>query len=215
VASIADIWNSALAHAGAAGRVVDPTTPDGSREAELCKMFYPLARRHLLESGPEWQFATQRVQLSQVANTNSEWLYAYGLPSDMVRLVRVVSPSQAGGVIHDGGAQAVSVSQLGYPSAVELVNAVPVLYTDIPDAVLVYIADAADPGRFSSLFVTALGYTLAAFIAGALVKGNAGVRLAKELRDVAASTVAEAAEAQANSTQDQPLPYTPMITSRH
>ena len=215
MASTADIWNTALTHVGAAGRIVDPMTPDGSREAELCKVFYPIARRHLLESSTAWSFATKRVTLSRVENKNTEWQFAYGTPSDMVRVVRVVSPSQAGATLRSADDVPAYTAALGHPSAVELVNNVPVLYTDIPDAVLVYIADAADPGRFSSLFVTALGYTLASFIAGGLVKGVAGVRLAGELREVAASFTADAATAQANGMQDQTMPVTPMITSRH
>ena len=215
MASTADIWNTALTHVGAAGRIVDPMTPDGSREAELCKVFYPIARRHLLESSTAWSFATKRVTLSRVENKNTEWQFAYGTPSDMVRVVRVVSPSQAGATLRSADDVPAYTAALGHPSAVELVNNVPVLYTDIPDAVLVYIADAADPGRFSSLFVTALGYTLASFIAGGLVKGVAGVRLAGELREVAASFTADAATAQANGMQDQTMPVTPMITSRY
>jgi len=215
MASTADIWNTALTHVGAAGRIVDPMTPDGSREAELCKVFYPIARRHLLESSTAWSFATKRVTLSRVENKNTEWQFAYGTPSDMVRVVRVVSPSQAGATLRSADDVPAYTAALGHPSAVELVNNVPVLYTDIPDAVLVYIADAADPGRFSSLFVTALGYTLASFIAGGLVKGVAGVRLAGELREVAATFTADAATAQANGMQDQTMPVTPMITSRY
>ena len=215
MASTADIWNTALTHVGAAGRIVDPMTPDGSREAELCKVFYPIARRHLLESSTAWSFATKRVTLSRVENKNTEWQFAYGTPSDMVRVVRVVSPSQAGATLRSADDVPAYTAALGHPSAVELVNNVPVLYTDIPDAVLVYIADAADPGRFSPLFVTALGYTLASFIAGGLVKGVAGVRLAGELREVAASFTADAATAQANGMQDQTMPVTPMITSRY
>lgn len=215
MASTADIWNAALTHVGAAGRIVDPMTPDGSREAELCKMFYPLARRHLLESSTAWSFATKRVTLSRVENKSTEWQFAYGAPSDLVRVVRVVSPSQAGATLRNTDVFPTYTATLGYSSAVELVNNVPILYTDIPDAVLVYIADAADPGRFSPLFVTALGYTLASFIAGGLVKGTAGVRLARELREVAASFTADAATAQANGMQDQTMPATPMITSRY
>lgn len=214
MASLADIWNTALAHVGAAGRVVDPTTPDGTREAELCRTFYPIARRHLLESSNAWQFATKRVTLAAVPNTNTEWQYAYGLPSDFVRLVRVMSPHVVTAVYQGSEVPLVSGAVMGHPYAVELVGGVPVLYTNVPDAVLVYIADAVDPGRFSSLFTTVLGYTLAAFIAGALVKGTAGARLAMELRKTASELTAEAEVAQANAAQPPPLPKTPSLAAR-
>lgn len=218
MASTADIWNAALSHVGASGRIVDPSTPDSSREAELCKTFYPLARRYVLEYSNTWTFATKRVALAQLANNpNFEWQFAYGLPSDFVKLIRVVSQAASDyAMVRDPttGVYSALPSQLGVPYQVELVDGVPTLFTNVPDAVLVYIADSADPGRFSASFVVALSYTLASFIAGGLVKGNAGVNLAMKLRDTAIAFMDAAATASANSTQDSPLPMTPSLASR-
>jgi hypothetical protein len=88
-----DLCNLALAHLPAA-----PITSvnEDSLEARECRRFYPHVIADMLEGPHDWSFANTRVQLAQLTNDRSqEWLYAYGLPSNMASAIRII-PDLAG-----------------------------------------------------------------------------------------------------------------------
>lgn len=178
MASEIDLCNLALAHLGDAATVSSIDPPEGSAQAEHCARFYPIARDALLEMHT-WGFATKRVQLAPVVNAWLEWDYAYAVPNNAVNLIAVMPPDST-----DDYTQSVPASAGGTFVPKEftteiLDNGTQVILTDQPDAVLRYTAIVTDPTTFSPLFIVALSWHLASFLAGPIIKGEAGAAESK------------------------------------
>ena len=62
--------------------------PRTERRADLVEA----ARRAMLELG-DWQWATARATLAQVANPSSIWAYAYATPADCINAMRILRPT--------------------------------------------------------------------------------------------------------------------------
>lgn len=190
MASITQICNMALSHIGADARVSSISPPDGSVEAGHCAMFYDAARTEMLESG-NWAFSLRRGQLTEVTNTSNAWGYAYAKPSDCMRPLRIL----VSGAVSDGtGAQFVQEGDT--------------IYCDEPEAVLVYVRDVTDSGKFTPSFVSALSFLLGAYIAGPVIKGQEGMRIGDAMRQRALSVAAQSAATSANASQDAPVERT-------
>lgn len=171
MASETDICNLALAHLGDSATVASIDPPEGSAQAEHCQRFYPLARDSLLEMHP-WGFATRRKSLAQMASTASAWSYCYALPADMLGALAVLSPAALDDDVMDG-------VQAGQPFIIESnSDGADLLYTNQPQAVLRYVARVTDTTRFPPLFVKCLARSLAAMLAGPVIKGNEGISAA-------------------------------------
>jgi hypothetical protein len=74
-----------------------------------------------------------------------------------------------------------------------------VLYSNEPDAVLIYVRDVTDTTKFTPSFVSALGYALASYVAGPIIKGNEGTKIGDAMRTRAMAMADLAAAASANS----------------
>lgn len=196
MASVVQICNMALSHIGASARVSSISPPDGSVEAGHCATFYDLARTALIEPG-NWRFTLARKTLSLLAtNPSAVWAYAYALPSDCLsprRILRAVDgltvftqddvpfqPTDRGGATFDveGGT----------------------LYTNEPEATLLYVRDVTDSNKFTPSFASALSFMLAGYLAGPIVKGNEGARLGEAMRQRAVQEAMTSATASANAS---------------
>lgn len=82
-----DDVNIALITLGA--RKISVLSYEDSQNAATATDIYPIALDQLLGNGTPWTFAKFRVQLSQLVPVpaNSEWAYAYALPSNTINVV--------------------------------------------------------------------------------------------------------------------------------
>lgn len=211
MASVVAICNMALAHVGSDATIASISPPDRSAEAGHCARFYDMARTELLEAGA-WTFAKTRIALAEAAsNPSSIWTYAYILPSDVLSPLRVLQMASVQDFVMWPFSAVITVDELqawsergsaqyeiegGYASGDAL------LLTHEPEAVLLYVRDVTDPGRFSATFTSALGYLLGSYIAGPILRGVEGAKAAQTLRQVAYNMLARAGVQDANSSRE-------------
>ncbi len=204
MASVVQICNMALSHIGSDARVSSISPPDGSVEAGYCATFYDQARTEMLEPG-NWAFALKRATLAQVTNTSTVWAYAYAKPADYQRALRILRPSVAVTVFtQDLVAHPHTDDRDGAPFDIEG----DVIFSNEPDAVLVYTRDVTDTTKFPASFTSALSYLLASYLAGPIIKGNEGSRVGDAMRQRALSLadVSAASSANASSADNMPQP---------
>lgn len=205
MASIVDICNTALAHLGSDSTISAIDPPDGSTEAGYCKRFYPIARRRLLESFA-WPFATKRAVLAEVTNDSDVWTYAYAIPADCLRPIRILTAGQLRSILEqltntsDG---VIATTLYDEEAGAAYQREGDVLYTHEPEAVLLYLRDVTDPTKFSPTFEEALGYQLASFLAGPIIRGADGAKTAQNFRQMARATAGEAIELAANQSHEE------------
>jgi hypothetical protein len=200
----------ALSHIGSEARVSSISPPDGSVEAGHCAAFYDLARTELLEPG-NWAFSLKRATLAEVANPSTAWAYAYAKPSNCLRALRILRPSIAITVFTQGLAFAHHADDSGgAPFDVEG----DVIFTNAPDAVLVYVQDVTDSTKFPASFTSALSYLLASYLAGPIIKGNEGVRVGDAMRQRALALADVSATASANASSAESLPQPTLLAVR-
>ena len=166
MASVVDICNLALARLGDNATVSSISPPEGSAQADHCARFYPIALDSLLEMHA-WKFAIRREVLAELISNSWGWSFAYAMPSGVVKILAVLSETD-------------STESETQPYEVEVNGSgVPVILTDQDAASLRYIAHVTDTTRFSALFVDALAWLLASYLAGPLIKGDAGAAMAR------------------------------------
>lgn len=205
MASVAAICNMALSHIGSDATIVSLSPPDGSVEAGHCARFYPIARAEALESHT-WTWAKKRAALSQVTNPSTVWTYAYALPSDCLGPVRVLQQNSVANFISWPWTDPVTADELVLwteRGSAEFEVEGQVLLTHEPDAVLLYTQDVTDTTKFSTSFTVMLSYLLASYLAGPIIKGDAGATAALRLRGLAARVKGEAAAADANGSVER------------
>ena len=184
MASEVDVCNVALSHLGDSATVASISPPDGSAQADLCARFYPIARDSLIEMN-DWGFATRRVALAQQTNISTTWLYCYAQPADLVNPISVLYPDAADDTSSSIGSYIPSNwsdTPAGYgvvytPQPYQLESAADgtdILYTNVQNAVLRYVAQVTDTTKFSPLFIRTLAASLASLLAGPILKGMAG-----------------------------------------
>ena len=172
MASEVEICNLALSHLGDTATVASLEPPEGSAQAEHCARFFPIARDALLETH-NWNFATRRVQLALLSSESTAWDFAYAFPADAMTIMDIFPPDFS----DDTSTAGLLVPQ---PYCVELASdGARVIYSDQEDAIARYSAFVTDTSRFPPLFVMALSYSLAALLAGPLIKGDVGAAEAK------------------------------------
>jgi hypothetical protein len=204
MASDVDICNAGLGHLGARTQVSSISPPDGSVEAGYCARFYPIARREMIEAYA-WPFAATRVTLAEVTNPSTVWTYAYALPSDCVKPLRVLSLLTSVNLSRPIDA---AVGWSRYEDAFtergssDFVVENGVLLTHEPEAVLVYRRDITDASKFSPMFVSALGMLVASYLAGPIIKGMDGAKVGSQWRQAAMSAAAGAAASSANGSAE-------------
>jgi hypothetical protein len=195
MASVVQICNMALSHIGSSARVTSLSPPDGSVEAGHCATFYDQARTEMLEPGT-WRFALKRADLASVTNDSTQWAYAYALPSDCMRALRVFPVDTPLTVFDDAINTFVANDQASARFDLEG----DVLRTNADDAVLLYTRDVTDTTKFTPSFTSALGYLLASYLAGPIVKGNEGAKLGDSMRQRAMAIASMSATADANAS---------------
>lgn len=202
MASAIDVCNTALAHLGSDVLISSIDPPDGSTEAGYCKRFYPIARKEMIEQFT-WPFATKRATLAQVTNPSKVWYYAYALPSDCLRPVRVLSMAQERWFSLEAERTGLPITSLFDDNKSALFEVEDgVLLTNEPQAVLLYLRDVVDTTRFTPTFVSALSYLLASYLSGPLVRGAEGARAAQNYRQLALQVGGSAAAFAARSSHE-------------
>jgi hypothetical protein len=184
MASVVDICNLALARLGDDATVASVDPPEGSAQAEHCARFYPIARDSLLELH-DWKFATRRAPLALLTETAAPWAYAYAQPAQTIRIVSVLPPTASS----DAESQPYDMETAG--------DGTVMILTDVANAVARYTVRVTDPTRFSPLFTDALATLLASYVAGPVIKGDAGkaearAQLQHFQRQLAAAKVSDA-----------------------
>lgn len=203
MASVVQLCNMALSHIGSDARVSSISPPDGSVEAGHCATFYDQARTELIEPG-NWRFAVKRATLAQVTNDSTAWAYAYARPSDCLAPKRILRPGSSLTVFTQDDPH---YSPNDDDSAEFNVEG-DVIYTNEPDAVLLYARDITDTTKFTPSFTSALSYLLASYLAGPIIKGSEGTKIGDAMRQraMALAATAEAASANASSTSHEFVP---------
>lgn len=98
MATEVDICNIGLGMLGA-NQIADFN--DGSTEALLCKLQYPLIRDAVLESRA-WTFATTRKVIASGVPPDpipDGWGYAYPVPNDCIRIIQAYVPNPASALV--------------------------------------------------------------------------------------------------------------------
>jgi len=199
VASVQDICNIALSHVGSDAIVSSISPPDGSVEAGHCARFYPIARHTMIEI-VQPSFARRRVLLAEVANESTVWAYAYAKPTACIKPLRILTVAPGLTVFTQDEANTVSINEGG---SAEYDMEGEVIFTNEPEAVLVYLTDVTDTSKFPPLMVTGMGYLLASFLAGPIIKGTAGAQAGEAFRKMAEQWLAGAAASNANMSRTE------------
>lgn len=195
MASAVDICNLALSHISNRARVSSIDPPDKTIEGKHCATFYPLARDTALEASTHWRFARTRAELASLtALADGEWGFAYALPTSFIKAIKVVPPGAA-------------KDHPGEDFVIETVidsegNSDDVLYTNVDEAVLHYIFRETNTGRYSPLFVSAVSWLLASYLAGPIIKGRTGTTYQKGAYEVYITELNKAKASQLNQRQE-------------
>lgn len=200
MASVVQICNMALSHIGSHATISSISPPDGSVEAGHCATFYDQARTELIDTG-NWRFALSRSTLAPLAtNLSDTWLYSYSLPSDCMSPKRILRKGAGLTVFNQD--TTVYFHEANDDDGADFLVEGDVLYTNEPEATLVYARDVTDTTKFNPSFTTVLSFMLASYLAGPIVKGNEGLRLGDAMREraMALADIAATSSAGASST---------------
>lgn len=137
---------------------------EGSVESTACLQFYDHTRKMLIESHP-WSFAKYFQSMAE-NGTNlkaDEWGYSYAKPAACLTLTEV----RAGhGEATPNGVWMLEGGDYGLPYEREN----EIIYCDISPALAMYIRDVTDATKFSSGFIEAFAWHLAARLAMPLTR---------------------------------------------
>lgn len=198
MASITDICNLALSELGNKAQVVSISPVDGTVESDLCARFFPIARDEILEAG-DWSFARKRATLAQLStNPSAVWKYAYATPSDMLVPRRIPT----------------GINEYKDDDSYDFEIEGDTLMTDALNATLIYTRVIEDPTKYTPGFITATAYKLAAYLAGPILRGEAGSNAANTLHKIAAQKVREAMSFDANRRWSQGWHTPSMVGAR-
>lgn len=170
MASSIDICNLALAHLGEIPNISSIDPPEGSAHAEKCERFYPIARDAALEMR-NWSFALKRATLAQVENDHPERGFKYALPSDCIRAIGVGQPGASSSSSLFGAIYPDTPIAGGKPATEDFDIEGGFLFTRAEDAELLYLYRITDTTKFPPLFVNAVAWLLASYLAGAITRG--------------------------------------------
>ena len=154
MASIIEICNTALIELGAE---TISSLSETSTEAVSCNTVWEQCRKSVLRSHP-WNFATKTEELPAITvNTRKfRYDYAYQLPSNCLRLMRV----------YKNGDYKLEAN---------------VIYTNKSDCFVKYIYDNISTNTWDSLFIDAMAAKVQSKIAFAITKGRDNVTYAENL----------------------------------
>lgn len=165
------ICNLALGHLGDEATVSAIDPPEGSAQADHCAHWYPVARNTVLEAHA-WNFAIKRIALVELTIDEDEmpgsWAFGYGWPNNCVRPLSILAP----GATDDTATEDFTIEILQDDQRV--------IYTNVEEATLRYISLVSDTARYPALLVHALSHLLASLLAGPVIKGTEGMKVAQE-----------------------------------
>lgn len=188
--SSTEISNIAISHLGVGKEIANLDT-EQSQEAIACRRFYTTARDEVLRD-IEWSFTTKFATLALVSsNPTEEWDYSYRVPSDCLKVRRLLS-----GVRNPG-------QNSRAPYAIVRDSAGTLIYTDERNAMLEYTLRNEDENQFPADFVMAFSYKLAFYIAPRLTRGDP-FKIKNEMRAYYMDHMSKAASQNFNEqTQDR------------
>lgn len=215
MASEVDICNLALSHLGDVATVASINPPSGDAQSAHCARFYPIARDAVLEMHT-WGFATTRstLALNQSNPASNSWAYCYATPSDVVNYVAILDPAATDDYsvgIQMAGVGPYSAPIVGagvytpQPFVVESdANGNDVILTNQQGAVLRYTRAVTDTTKFTPLFILSLSHLLASMLAGPLLKGEVGQKVAAEQLKLHMAYQVQAEGSDANQRRERP-----------
>lgn len=190
--SVVDLCNLALSHIGDRATLTSIDPPEGSAQAEHCARFWPIARDEML-SMADWGFASQSTALAvQSSEDNPKWSYAFALPADFLVAREAILASDQETTLYPGSPH--------FEIASNGLNQ-PVLYCNSDAVYLRYTRRAADPSIYPGKVVIGAAYLLASYLAGAIVKGRAGMQTSVAMRQMAERLLTQASTVDANQSQ--------------
>lgn len=170
-----DICNQALAEIFSASIA---SMDERSVEAQACSRFYDSSLQEMLEGHP-WSFANKRVTLAAIANDRPlEWAFAYSLPTDCAKPLRIVPSDQMISPPADFAYYGIwgEWQRRGLPWDYGFGRLYDVeagkLYGWIDGAILEYVSRDAALSSASALFARALSLDLASKIVSPLKKSR-------------------------------------------
>ena len=178
MATVVSICNLALSRIGDNATISAVGPSDGSFQAEACGRLYPIALGTCLGMH-NWAFATRRVRLAAVADTmvdKGEWQHAYAAPADCQRAISVYReesesfrgyPVQAKRIHYTEEEEKIPFEVVGTDYGL-------VILTNAENAGLLYVCSEPKTSQFSTVFVDALAWLLASYLAGEIIRGESG-----------------------------------------
>lgn len=151
MASKTEIAQQALIRLGHTEDISDIN--ENKTAARLCRVFIDSCMEQLLRTlAPGW--ARKRAALALVASKPTNWAFAYVLPADCLRALRVLTPGAR--TLRPDVQPAWEILGIG---------GVRHVCTDVQEAELEYVANVTDLNRWDPLSRSALGYLLASEVA--------------------------------------------------
>lgn len=197
MADLLSIWNLALAHLGNKAGLTTTNPPYASREAELCGTYWPLARQFAItKAKPSWSRVRQAGALVDLGDEQpTQWLYTYAKPDGCLELIGVYEPE----AILD---EERKPSRSGAWS--NGADTYDVIYTNTELAVLRWVEDVEDTDRYHPGFTMAVSWLLASYLAGPIIKGETGMKVAEkfEQKAVAYLNLSDAQDASQDAPAD-------------
>lgn len=188
--TVVDLCNVALGLLGDRATLTSIDPPEGSAQSDHCARFWPLARDELLAS-EDWTFASAYGVLPALTDTNARWTYAYSLPADFL-VARELVYSNGATVLFDFRSPQFEMGTTD--------SGARVIFSHGELVTLRYTRRVTDPTRYPPGFTAAAQYLLAAYLAGPVIKGKAGVGTMQAMRTVYMQLKGQAAVTDANQS---------------
>ena len=190
-----DICNMALAYLGDRATVVSIDPPEGSPQADHCARFYPIAKGQILAEYP-WSFALKRANLARLATAPEGARYAFTLPQDCVRVVSIFD-GRSNFELHD--------------YTLETNQGHVIVTSDCEDVYINYVSSLTPEVMFSASFADALAHLLASKLAGPMMPGANGIKIAQEELKLYLAFVEKAVNQDAVQTHERELYKCPFV----
>lgn len=199
MASVIQICNIALMRIGSS-RTINSLS-EQSKQADICNVFYESARDAVL-SDFDWNFASKRVVLADLGTPSTDWQFAYRYPTDCSRIIEIMTP----GIRFPAPGMRIT-----YEVGADSDGTGKIIYTNQPEAQLLYVGKITDPNMFDSLFSDALSWRLAAELAMPL---SASGDLGNKALQMYNAVILSAGARSMNESEEPPVPESELTIAR-